>query len=172
MDGSFMEEVTRRSGEVFLGCFHCLSCAGGCPVVEEMDFNPNQLIRMVQFGMREQVLGSRSIWLCVGCFSCLSQCPNRVDIPAMMDTLREMAIEGGVVVGEPSILAFHRAFLDQLRRRGRVYELAFMFRYKLATGAFFQDMVAGVRMMLRGRLRWTPTRCGDSAEVARLMGVR
>jgi len=92
MAAEFLEEVSRRSGQRFEGCYHCLSCGGGCPVVEAMDYNPNQIIRMVQRGMREEVLGSKAIWVCVGCFSCLSQCPNRVHIPAMMDTLREMAL--------------------------------------------------------------------------------
>lgn len=166
---SFLDEVSRRSGQRFEGCYHCLSCGGGCPVVEAMDYNPNQLIRMVQRGMEEEVLGSRAIWVCVGCFSCLSQCPNRVQIPAMMDVLREMALESGARVGEPGIWAFHRAFLGEVRRWGRVYELGLMMRYKLATGRFFEDVAVGLRMMGRGRFQLLPSRVRGAAEVRRLM---
>jgi len=138
-------------------------------VVDAMDYNPNQLIRMMQFGMREEVLGSRAIWICVGCFSCLSQCPNRVHIPAMMDTLREMALESASKVAEPDIWAFHREFLKQVRKRGRVFEVEFMLRYKLSTGALFQDMGAGLKMVTKGRFRLTPTRVKGLEEVRRAM---
>lgn len=169
IDRKFMEEVSRRSGQRFEGCFHCLSCAGGCPVVEVMDYNPNQIIRMMQFGMREKILKSRTIWICLGCFSCLAQCPNRVHIPAMMDALREMALEEGVEVAEPQILAFHRQFLNQVRKRGRVYELEFVARYKLATGTLFQDMGAGLKMLMCGRFQLLPSRVRNLPEIRKIM---
>ena len=169
VDRSFLNEVSSRSGQRFEGCFHCLSCAGGCPVVEAMDYNPNQVIRMMQFGLREKVLGSRAIWVCVGCFSCLSQCPNRVHIPAMMDTLREMALESGLKIAEPDIWAFHREFLKQVRKRGRVFEIEFMLRYKLSTRALFQDMGAGLKMATKGRFRLLPSRVKKLEEVRRAM---
>jgi heterodisulfide reductase subunit C len=135
-----------------------------------MDYNPNQVIRMVQRGMREEVLGSRAIWVCVGCFSCLSQCPNRVHIPAMMDVLREMALESGAKVAEPDIWKFHREFLGEVRRHGRVFELGFMIRYKLATGSWFQDMGVGMRMMAKGKFHLLPSRVKGIEEIRRAMG--
>ncbi|MGQ9858605.1 MAG: 4Fe-4S dicluster domain-containing protein [Thermodesulfobacteriota bacterium] len=166
---SFLQEVSRRSGQNFDGCYHCLSCGGGCPVVEAMDYNPNQLIRMVQRGMRQEVLASRAIWICVGCFSCLSQCPNRVHIPAMMDVLREMALEAGIRVGEPAIWAFHRAFLGEVKRWGRLYELGLMMRYKLSTGKFLEDVGVGLRMMGKRRFQLLPSRVKGVEQVRRLM---
>jgi heterodisulfide reductase subunit C len=139
-------------------------------VVEAMDFNPNQVIRMVQFGMRQRVLESRSIWMCVGCFSCLSQCPNRVHIPAMMDALREMALESGAKIAEPEVAAFHREFLGEVKRHGRVFELGFMMRYKIATGRFFDDMGAGMRMMAKGKFHFLPSRIKGLKEIRRIMG--
>jgi heterodisulfide reductase subunit C len=169
MDRSFLNEVSRRSGQTFEGCFHCLSCAAGCPVVEAMDYNPNQLIRMMQLGMKNKVLESRAIWLCIGCYSCISQCPNRVNIPALMDTFREMALEEKIQVSEPAILSFHKAFLDQVRKRGRVFELGLMARYKLLTGTFFQDMSAGMQMMRKGRFRLFPSRSGGRKQIRKIM---
>ena len=139
-------------------------------MVEAMDYNPNQVIRMVQLGKRREVLESRAIWVCVGCFSCLSQCPNRVHIPAMMDTLREMALESGVKAAEPNVRAFHREFLGEVRRHGRVFELGFMIRYKLVTGALFQDMGAGMKMVMRGRFHLRPSRVKGLKEIRRIMG--
>ncbi len=138
-------------------------------MVREMDYNPNQIIRMMQLGMKQKVLESRAIWLCVGCFSCISQCPNRVNIPAMMDALREMALEQRVAIQEPDIWAFNREFLNQVKRHGRVFELGFIARYKLATKAFFRDMKAGMKMALKGRFRWFPRRVKRLREVRSIM---
>lgn len=156
IDRSFIREVSRRSGQSFDGCFHCMCCSGGCPVSDIMDYLPNQIVRMMQLGMRKEVLESRAIWDCIGCYSCVSQCPNRIHIPHMMDTLREMALEEGVTIGEPDIWAFHREFLKQVDKRGRVYELEFMARFKLATMNLFQDVGAGMKMLLKGRLELFP----------------
>jgi len=88
----------------------------------------------------------------------------------MMDTLREMALESGLKVAEPEIRVFHREFLNQVRKRGRVFELEFMMRYKLASGALFQDMGAGMKMVGRGRFHLLPTRVKGMDEVRRAMG--
>jgi hypothetical protein len=88
----------------------------------------------------------------------------------MMDTLREMALESGIEMAEPEIWAFHREFLRQVRKRGRVFELGFMMRYKLSTGALFQDMGAGMKMVTRGRFRLLPSRVRGLKEIRRIMG--
>jgi heterodisulfide reductase subunit C len=45
--------------------------------------------------MREQVLSSKVIWLCLRCYTCTANCPHDVDFSNIMMTLREMAIEAG-----------------------------------------------------------------------------
>jgi heterodisulfide reductase subunit C len=135
-----------------------------------MDYNPTQVVRLVEFGQRERVLESRAIWLCVGCYACVSQCPNRVHIPAMMDTLREMALESGVRVSEAGISTFHREFLEEVRRRGRVYELGLAVRYKLATRSWFHDMLAGIRLVAKGRFHFLPARVRGWKRVRRFLG--
>lgn len=167
-DRSFIQEVEERSGQRFGSCFHCMACSGGCPVSDIMDYLPNQIVRMMQLGLRKEVLESKAIWCCVGCYSCVSQCPNRVHIPYMMDALRELALEEGVKIGEPDIWAFHREFLKQVDKRGRVYELEFMARYKLATMNLFKDMGAGMKMLRHGRLELLPHKVKKLDEVRRI----
>ena len=62
-DDDFLEQVETLSHTSLSRCWHCLTCSGGCPFVEDMDFNPNAIIRMVQFGMKDKVLNSSTIWL-------------------------------------------------------------------------------------------------------------
>lgn len=172
MKREFQDQVARRSGYSFASCFHCLSCGAGCPAVDIMDFRPNQIIRMIQRGMKREVLESKTIWICIGCFNCLEQCPNRVDIPSLMDTLRQMALEEKAKVEERKILAFHREFLRQVKKRGRVFEMGLMTRYKLATGNLFQDIGPGLKMLLKGRFQLVPPKVKNTQGFQRLGGPR
>jgi heterodisulfide reductase subunit C len=55
---------------------------------------PNQIIRMTQLGL-EDVLQAQTIWTCASCQTCLSRCPKGVDVPRVMEALRQMAMERG-----------------------------------------------------------------------------
>ncbi len=59
--------------------------------MERMDLLPNQLVRMVQFG-REEVLRSKTIWICSSCFSCGVECPKGIDIASLAEALRLMQL--------------------------------------------------------------------------------
>lgn len=170
VDPGFRQEVQRRSGQRFDACFQCLTCAGGCPVVEDMDYHPTQVVRLVEFGQREKVLKSRAIWVCVGCHACVSQCPNKVNIPVLMDTLREMALENGVEIPEKKIAGFHETFLEELRRRGRIHELGLAVRYKIKSGTVFQDVLAGMRLLWKGKFRLLPDRVKGVSELRHILG--
>ncbi|MDL2285811.1 4Fe-4S dicluster domain-containing protein [Desulfococcaceae bacterium OttesenSCG-928-F15] len=171
VDRRFINEVESRTGYSFDACFHCMACSGGCPVSDIMDYLPNQIVRMMQLGLRKEVLESHAIWICVGCYSCVSQCPNRIHIPYMMDTLREMALLEDVKVAEPDIWAFHREFLTQVDKRGRVYELEFMVRLKIVTLNLFQDMISGLKMLFTGRLELLPKRVRKLKDIRKIKEV-
>ena len=141
-DVTFSAEVKRRSGVNIDLCWQCRSCAGGCPFVRAMDYPPNQIIRFVQLGQKKQAMESSGIWICVGCNTCSIQCPNAIDIPAVNDAVRQMAMEQEVVIAEPSILHFHQAVLQSIQRYGRTHKLEVMLRYKLKKHDWFADMAA------------------------------
>jgi heterodisulfide reductase subunit C len=94
--GDFLQKVEELSGESIWACYQCGCCSAGCPVAEEMDLLPNQVIRYVQLGLGEELLASKTIWLCASCFQCFSRCPRGIDISKIMDALRQMAMEDGV----------------------------------------------------------------------------
>jgi len=160
-DLNFIADVKRRSGENFDLCWHCQSCAGGCPFVSAMDYPPNRVIRLVQLGMKKEVLQSSGIWICVGCNTCSIQCPNAIDIPAVNDALREIAIEEGVTVAEPDILNFHREVLHSIKRYGRTHKFEIMLRYKMRRRDWFSDMVIGIKMFAKRKLELLPSRSRD-----------
>ena len=160
-DSKFSAEVKRRSGVDINLCWHCQSCAGGCPFVTAMDYPPNRVIRLAQLGIKKEALESSGIWICVGCNTCSIQCPNAIDIPAVNDTLRQMAIEEGVAVAEPNILNFHQEVLNSIERYGRTHKFEIMLRYKLRKREFFSDVAVGLKMFTKRKLELLPSRSKD-----------
>lgn len=121
-----------------------------------MDLLPNQVIRAVQVGLKEEVLRCHTIWVCASCETCSTRCPNGVDIAHLMDTLRQMALKEKVPPAQPALAAFHAAFLDEIRARGRVHEMFLVLRHKLRTHRWFQDLALGWAMFRRGKLKLLP----------------
>jgi len=163
---NFLAEVNKKiHGVPLQSCYHCRKCTAGCPVASHMEYNPNKVIKMIQNGKREQVLNSKTIWLCLSCETCITRCPNQVDIARMMDVLRQMAIEEGVGAREKNILKFHEAFLAGIKRGGRINEPMMMVEYKLRSGDLFSDAVAGVEMFMKGKLSILSPRTKDMKSV-------
>ncbi|MBW2595727.1 MAG: 4Fe-4S dicluster domain-containing protein [Deltaproteobacteria bacterium] len=166
---TFLEEVNDRMGGVPIqSCFHCRKCTAGCPIAFAMEYNPNAIIKMIQMGMREKVLGSSTIWLCASCETCVTRCPNDVDIARMMDTLREMAIESGVDAGEKNIVKFHEAFLSSIKMGGRISEPMMLVHYKLKTLDLFSDMGLGMSMFMKGKIKLLSPRTKDMGSVRKI----
>jgi heterodisulfide reductase subunit C len=56
-----------------------------------MDRLPSQVIRLAQLGV-EDVLASNTPWICAACLMCQARCPKGVDIPRIMEALRQIAL--------------------------------------------------------------------------------
>jgi heterodisulfide reductase subunit C len=100
-DRSLASEVIRQSGTDLNQCFRCGTCASGCPFIRAMDYPPFGVLMLLQYGLRQEALSSATIWMCVGCHTCSSECPMAIDMAAVMDTLRHMALKEGVVRAQP-----------------------------------------------------------------------
>jgi heterodisulfide reductase subunit C len=132
-----------------------------------MDNPPARTMHLVRLGLRDLALQSTAIWLCVGCETCTTRCPQEIDIARVMKTLCQLAEEAGIRAPEP-IAAFHRAFMSTVRSHGRAHELAAMAETKLRTGRLFTDIGLGVAMFTKGKLSLLPHRIRGRGEVAEL----
>jgi len=81
-------KIEAISGQNVSACYQCGKCSAGCPMVSLMDLLPNQIIRLIQLGQFNDVLNSKTIWLCASCFSCSARCPKGVDLAKVMEALR------------------------------------------------------------------------------------
>ncbi|EGW53551.1 CoB--CoM heterodisulfide reductase subunit C [endosymbiont of Tevnia jerichonana (vent Tica)] len=57
-----------------------------------MDIPPNQMIRLAQLGMEEDLLNCEAIWLCVSCLTCNTRCPKGVRIAELIESLRQVKL--------------------------------------------------------------------------------
>lgn len=168
IDFSFMEEVKKRSGQPVQLCYQCQKCAAGCPVSDYSDFHPNQVIRLLHYGLKEAALKSYAIWLCSGCETCGARCPNGISAGRVMDALREMAVKEGVEGRGRNILLFHREFLNSVRAKGRVSETMMLARYKIKSGQIFSDLKLGLAMFRKGKLPLFPAGVKGKEQVRRI----
>ncbi|MEW5724684.1 MAG: 4Fe-4S dicluster domain-containing protein [Thermodesulfobacteriota bacterium] len=167
-DPGFMAEISRRAGTEAGACYQCFACSGGCPFYGAMDFGPHGIMRRLQYGLRDEVLSSNTIWLCVGCHTCSALCPMAIDISAVMDVLRVLALEEGRAVPEPAVLEFHRQVLGSIERYGRTHKLEIMLRHKARLGGWLQDLDLGLRMLAKRKLDLRPSSLADPKALAHL----
>ena len=167
-DLQFLEEIRKRSGEEISLCYQCLKCTAGCPTAPYMDIRPNTIVRMIQMGMKEEVLRSSAIWLCVSCETCGTRCPNRIDIGILMDVLREMAIEEKVPAKEKRIHLLHETFIQSIKRGGRVHEATMLMDYKWKSKDFLTDLVPGMLLFMKGKIPLLPSPIKGKQEMKRI----
>jgi heterodisulfide reductase subunit C len=166
---SFLEEIKQKSGEDLSLCYQCLKCTAGCPTAPYMDIRPNNIIRMIQMGMKKEVLESSAIWLCVYCQTCGTRCPNEIHIGILMDALREMALEEGVSAKEKNIHLFHEAFIQSIRRGGRAHEVTMLMDYMLRSRDLMKDsLIPGMVLFLKGKFPLLPSFVKGRQEIKRI----
>ncbi len=167
-DSRLRDLVERLSGQKVADCYQCGECTAGCPVAFAMDLMPNQVTRLVQLGLAEEVLACRTIWLCAGCQTCVARCPQLVEPSAIMDALRQIAAERGIKAPEGEIEAFHKAFLNSVERSGRVHEMGMIAELKLKTRKFVKDVPVGLGLFTKGKLSPLPKPVKDRAAVKKI----
>ena len=153
-------------------CYQCGKCSAGCPVASDMDYPPSLILRMLQYGtpeMDDKVLRSYSIWLCLSCEMCISRCPMEIDIPVMMDYLRQRSIkENKVNPRAKNIVEFHKSFLNSIKHNSRLYELGLVLEYKLRTLNLFQDAALAPSMFSKGKLHIVPEKASGKKAVSKI----
>lgn len=162
------EEVQRATGVNAAKCYQCGKCSAGCPMAPETSLRPHDVMRLVQRNARAKLLSDPSIWLCVSCETCATRCPNSCEPAKVIDALRAIAFIEVPDAAPRMIRSFHKAFLEQVRAKGRIHELSMAISFKLRSGALLADATAGPAMFRRQKLPLTPVRTRAIDEIRRI----
>jgi heterodisulfide reductase subunit C2 len=171
IDTHFIQEINALSEQNIELCYHCHKCTAGCPVVDEMQYGPDRILRMVQRGEQEALLTSSDIWLCASCETCGARCPNQIDIARVMDALRQKALATGAVIAEPDAVKFHKLFLFVVQNMGRMHEASLLAAYKVWTRNLLADMDSGAVMFVKGKVPLMPKPIKRRKEVKKIFAA-
>ena len=148
-DPTFVDRLSPQ-GRLIRRCIQCGTCTASCPAAHAMDISPRQMWRMVQLGLEEEVLRSKTMWLCSLCYQCQVRCPRGIPLTDTITRLKEMALQRHLAASRDSA-GFYRAFMAVVRRYGRNRELEFMMRFFLATNLLNAFNFAGLGLTLFSR---------------------
>jgi heterodisulfide reductase subunit C len=181
INSGFARQVSSLSDVNLSACLQCQKCTNGCPVTFTMDYGPHQIIRMVQLGLAEEISKANTAWVCSSCETCFTRCPQQIDIPKLMDHIKQSVLDQGDRPVEGVVAAFHEAFLDNIRRFGRINETALMAAFQLKSARAgkgldpkeaVKNLKLGMAMLKRGRLGFVPSKTGGKAAVRKLFDKR
>lgn len=167
-DASFLNLVNEMSRQTIQRCYQCIKCTSGCPVAEVMDYPPDRILKMVQLGMKEEVLTSNTIWLCAMCKVCAVRCPNNVSVLRVMYALREIALRNGVEIAEKDMLSLHHRFLDRVKEQGRLNEFPELVKHRLKSLQLFADAGLGIKMFTKGKFTLKSNAMKNASEVKQI----
>ncbi len=170
----FGREVMSVPGcEQLRSCIQCGTCSGVCPLSIYMDYTPRQVMALTRGDFMNEVLRSRTIWLCASCYACSVQCPQEIRITDIMYELKQRAIHQGIYPKHFPIPVLAREFSDMVRRNGRVTELLLVLKLFLKTNwrAALGNWRMGLDLLRTGRLSLASEKIAGREELGRMLAA-
>lgn len=160
--------VQEASGVDLSVCFQCKKCSSGCPVAKLVKSPPSEIMRRLHLDAGNELLNSDILWMCVSCETCSARCPMGIDVAAVMDALRQLALKKGASKQEGNVSLFNRAFLKTVQMFGRTYDIAMIAAYKIGSRKFMGDTEKFPSMLKKRKIALLPTLSGDRKTTRRI----
>ena len=160
--------VREASGADLSLCLQCKKCTSGCPVAKLVKSPPSEIMRRLHLDAGDELLDSDILWMCVSCETCSARCPMEIDVAAVMDALRKLAVQRGAAKPEGNVPLFNRAFLKTVEVFGRTYDIAMIAGYKLGSGKLKADTEKFPTMLKKRKIALLPPRGADRKTVRRI----
>ncbi len=162
-----LNSVEEISGIDVRSCLQCKKCTNGCAVVNLVKVPPSEIIRRLQLN-DDDVLSSDLVWMCASCETCFARCPMKINMAAVMDALRVIAVRKNLSKQKGNVPLFNKSFLKTVKMFGRTYDLGMIAAYKIGTSSYFQDTDKFPMMLKKGKIALFPSFKADKKYTKRI----
>lgn len=170
----FAGEIMSVSGcEQLQSCIQCGTCSGTCPLSIYMDFSPRQVMALVRADFKNEVLRSKTVWLCASCYACTVECPRQIRITDIMYALKQRAIQEGIYPRHFPIPILAKEFSQMVRSKGRITETLLVMRLFLKANwrAVLSSWRLGLGLIRTGRFVIRHERIERRVELADMLAA-
>jgi heterodisulfide reductase subunit C len=171
-DWGFYNEVAAfPGGEKIKECIQCGTCSGSCPTSYKWDYTPRRIFAMVKAGLKEEVLSSKSIWLCSSCYLCTIRCPQEINITDAMYALKRLSIKNNTYPKECTYPVLSKIFVNMINRIGRIDEAKLLTLYYLKTNIIrlFKILPLGLKLICKKRITIIPDMIHNKAQLKKII---
>jgi heterodisulfide reductase subunit C len=118
------------------------------------------VIALFRAGQIEEILRSRTIWICASCYMCTTRCPQSIKITDLLYALKRTAIDAGLYPERFPVYLLSKSFVDIVNRYGRNHEILLLLHYYLRRNplGLFRLLPLGMAMLRKGRVSLFPSR--------------
>jgi heterodisulfide reductase subunit C2 len=149
-------------------CLECGKCSGGCSNAHIFDYIPRKIVQLVKLGAEDTLLNMDALWICVACHLCVDRCPSQINIPRIIDYMREKAYHLGVKARRPNVELFHELMLASIHKTGKVSEAPLIIKYNLLSKQYFNSADLAPKMFFKGKLNPFTVKVRQINQVRRL----
>jgi quinone-modifying oxidoreductase, subunit QmoC len=91
-DLGYIDDIIANGGDNLKKCFQCATCTSVCSLSEGDNPFPRKQMALMQWGLKDQVVRDKNLWLCHQCGDCTSNCPRGVKPADVIASARRTAI--------------------------------------------------------------------------------
>ena len=152
-------------------CIQCGTCSGVCPLSIYMDHTPRQVMALTRADFKNEVLRSRTIWLCASCYACTVECPQEIRITDIMYELKQRAIHEGIYPRHFPIPILAHDFSKMVKKNGRITEMILVIGLFLKTSwlAALGNWRLGLDLIRSGRFSLVTEKIRHRGDIARML---
>jgi len=171
---AFLEQALLvPGGERISRCLQCGTCTGSCPVSYAMDISPRMVIALFRAGRIEEILRSRTIWICASCYMCTTRCPQTIKITDVLYALKRTAMDAKLYPDDFPVYQLSKSFVRIVNRYGRNHEILLLLLYYLKRNPLelFRLLPLGIALFRKGRVSLFPSRIKGVEAIRRILGA-
>jgi heterodisulfide reductase subunit C len=171
---TFLEQANLVPGaERITRCLQCGTCTGSCPVSYAMDISPRMVIALFRAGQIEEILRSRTVWICASCYMCTTRCPQAIKITDLLYALKRTALDTKLYPDRFPVYVLSKNFVRLVNRYGRSPEILLLLLYYLRRNPLelLRLMPMGWALFRKGRVSLFPSKIRGVAAIRKILAA-